>query len=176
METNSQSEKSYNDPVNIFYLANQFYDAYKRCDEYRPIGNGKKENKFVPAYVNLAFSCELYLKALLKLRGRDCKKHSLLNIFNYLEKQDPSITDSIINLSNIVTGYGFSNKGFKFQLGTISETFEKWRYIYEWRTYYLIINAHFFEIFAFSLYQNCEKYINNKNINFADFKNIAVQK
>jgi len=174
MENNALNEKSKDNLNGILDLANQFYKAYQRCDDYKPIGNSKVENIFIPAYVNLAFACELYLKALLKLKGGKNRDHSLLKIFNCLEKQDQSITDTIINLTNTMTGFNFTINGFKFQLGTISNTFEKWRYCYEWHSYYMAINALFFNVFSYALHLICEKYINNKEIDFNKYKNIIT--
>ena len=66
----------YNDfNVSIRNIANDFYSAYKRCiegknphiDEY---GRHVMEVVNVPAIVNAAFACELYLKLLIKSETR----------------------------------------------------------------------------------------------------------
>ena len=176
MVNKASSKKNKGNPSEILDLASQFYKAYLRCSEYKPIGNGKVEDVFIPAYVNLAFACELYLKALLKLKGEKSINHSLLKIFNYLEKQDQSITDAIINLTNTMTSFGFTIDSFKFQLKTISNTFKKWRYCYEWRSNYMVINGLFFNVFSYALYLICEKFINNKELNFDNYKNIISNK
>lgn len=165
-------DKSRNNPKGILELANQFHKAYESCIEFKPIENGKIDHEFVPAYVNLAFACELYLKALLKLKGKESKEHILINIFNHLEALDNSITDDIINISNIMTDLNYSKDGYKSFVKSISNTFKSWRYSYEWSKGIISINAYFFEVFSTALYLISENYINNRQIDYNNYKSI----
>ncbi len=172
MNTFTTEEKSRNTPKGILNLANQFHKAYENCIKYKSIGNGKIENEFIPAYVNLAFACELYLKALLKLKGKGTKGHLLIALFTELEIIDKSISNEIIKLSTIMSGLNYTEEGYKSFLKSISDTFKTWRYSYEWSKGIICINAYFFEVFSTSLYLVSENLINNLNIDYNKYKNI----
>ena len=116
--------------MSIKNIANDFYSAYKRCiegknphiDEY---GRHVMEVVNVPAIVNAAFACELYLKLLIKSETRG---HNLEILYNLLEPSDKykiriSITEKLKRDS--------LEKGFDYYLKVISDDFEYWRYIYE---------------------------------------------
>lgn len=158
-----------NDNVAILELVK---NAYESCIKFKPIGNGKIKHEFIPAYVNLAFACELYLKALLQSRGKETKGHLLIRLFTDLETIDKSVSDDIIKLSNIMSDLNYSEDGYKSFVKSISDTFKTWRYSYEWSKGIISINAYFFEIFSTSLYLVSENIINNLNIDYDKYKNI----
>ena len=172
MKTFTLEGKPRNTPNGILDLAKQFHKAYKSCIKPKPIGNGKIEDEFIPAYVNLAFACELYLKALLKLKGKEKKGHLLIRLFIDLQAIDKSISDDIIKLSNIMSGLNYTEDNYKAFLKSISDTFKTWRYSYEWSKGIMCINAYFFQVFSISLYLVSENIINNLNIDYDKYKNI----
>lgn len=105
-------------------IANDFYLAYKRCtegknphiDEY---GRHVMEVVNVPAIVNAAFACELYLKMLIK--DDTTRGHNLEILFNLLEFDDKDkIRISITEKLNS----DFLEKGFNYYLKGISDDFE----------------------------------------------------
>lgn len=172
MNIYTTEEKSRNTPKGILNLANQFHKAYESCIEFKQIGNGKIEHEFIPAYVNLAFACELYLKALLKTRGKEVKGHLLIDLFTKMETIDNSIIKEIIQLSNIMSDLNYTEDGYKSFVKSISDTFKTWRYSYEWSKGIMCINSYFFEVFSTSLYLVSENIINNLNVDYNKYKNI----
>ena len=114
----------------IIDIATDFYDAYKRCiepknghiDEY-----GRECYKVVnvPAIVNGAFACELYIKAHLP---SDITGHKLKELFDYLpEKTRKEIEKGVfakLKLDN-------NNFNFEDTLSKFSNAFPFWRYIHE---------------------------------------------
>ena len=80
-----------------------------------------------PFYINCLFCCELYLKTLLILDGKDekfCQKkgHKLLNLFNSLKQEDQDQIKSILQIEideNVIE-----------YLDRINDDFIKMRYIY----------------------------------------------
>lgn len=121
----------YNFDVNIQNIADDFYLAYKRCiegknphvDEY---GRHVMEVVNVPALVNAAFACELYLKMLIK--DDTTRGHDLEILFSQLEVDDK---DRIRNIITERLKKGSLEKGFDYYLKGISNDFEFWRYIHE---------------------------------------------
>lgn len=80
-----------------------------------------------PVIVNLAFSCELYLKALMIWRNPDGsfdRGHSLVDLFNGLSDTD----------RNGIKGLyipEFSEWGFDGAIKEFNRLFEDWRYAFE---------------------------------------------
>ncbi len=117
--------------MSIQNIANDFYLAYKRCiegknphiDEY---GRHVIEVVNVPALVNAAFACELYLKMLIK--DDTTRGHDLEILFDQLEVDDK---DKIRNIITERLKKESLEKGFDYYLKGISDDFEFWRYIHE---------------------------------------------
>jgi len=72
--------------------ANAFFEAAKRCGWSRLKGQSPtKENEplLVPEKANMAFACELYLKAIAEATKVDTGKiHDLNKIFGKLQEKD----------------------------------------------------------------------------------------
>ena len=115
--------------VNVLCIADDFKEAYKRCargenlrreDCYRMVA----ECVNIPAIVNGAFACELYLKSITKT---DQCIHKIKELYLMLpaEKQESlrKAMDPIIPKQ-----YGLS---FDECLDDIPNSFVYWRYIYE---------------------------------------------
>lgn len=73
----------YNFDVSIINIADDFFEAYKRCSE----GKNLRFNEYgatvlsvvnLPAIVNAAFASELYLKSMLPKKART---HNLKDLF-----------------------------------------------------------------------------------------------
>lgn len=82
----------------------------------------------VPAVVNSAFACEVFLKLLLEVEQIDIKKeHQLEKLFNQLPEQVKTDIQQ-----STMQKYGTWTDGFGFNLlHQISDAFVKWRYNYE---------------------------------------------
>ena len=80
-----------------------------------------------PYYINCLFSCELYLKALLVLKGLSSEEikscsHNMNSLFNALDEQDQ------INIKNILT-IEIQDNVFDY-LNKIKNDFTNMRYMY----------------------------------------------
>ena len=121
----------YDFDVNIQNIANDFYLAYKRCTEGKDphideCGRHVMEVVNVPALVNAAFACELYLKMLIK--DDTTRGHYLEVLFSQLEVGDKNKIRKIITERLKKESL---EKGFDYYLKGISNDFEFWRYIHE---------------------------------------------
>ncbi len=115
-----------------------------------------------PSVVCLAFSVELYIKALYSalglkpLRNRD--GHNILKLYKALPRtikrqiflhegisQNPFITRGPAILLRRFSGIARDYYGFVRHLGAISDGFEKWRYPYEANTAALHYDSSFAE-------------------------------
>jgi len=115
--------------TNILMQADDFAEAYRRCIQGNsPIyGNGDTIHNVVniPAIVNAAFACELYLKSII---NKKIITHNLLDLYELLN------TDIQLSIA-----YEVNNKlqkrnkeySFKSCLERASNVFEDWRYIFE---------------------------------------------
>lgn len=106
------------DKESLRYNAKSFK---KFADLYFDKPNSNREIG-IPAFVNLAFSIELYLKYLLAESEIEFKTHYLNGLFY---KLNPTTQLEIINI------IGINEKQFKSQLEDHSQLFVDWRYIHD---------------------------------------------
>ena len=116
--------------------------------------NGAKTNDikelrlFVPVAVNCAFSCELFMKAMLPVGTRG---HELKKLFSLLDGVIASgITDGVIKMMQ-ETEPNYSKNDFENDLTTNDEAFDHWRYFHEGR------NSPSFNMKGMYLFQKCVK-------------------
>ena len=121
--------------TNILLQADDFVEAYQRCirgenpevDEY-----GRVHSHFIaiPAVVNAAFACELYLKYLIGLKIEEIspkERHDLKALYFMLDTP----------LQNQIRQYVEANwtqpdgRSFDDLLGRAKDVFVLWRYIFE---------------------------------------------
>lgn len=123
--------RMYDFDVQISKIADDFFEAYKRCCEPKNLhidefGRTIGATINVPAIVNASFACELYLKNILVNSHHN---HNLKLLY-----QDPSLNIQL-ELKTIATQelskMNF-NSDFEEYLNDISESFVSWRYIYEY--------------------------------------------
>jgi HEPN domain-containing protein len=105
----------------IMGIASQFQDASGRCFEKRPLP-GTHRLAPVPAVVCLAFSIELYLKAILSSEGNPQKGHELHKLFIKLSQKSKD---------NICSTLSKPEEEIRTTLTSNSKAFVEWRYIYE---------------------------------------------
>ena len=98
--------------------------AYWEAQDFKDAANAAyKKELYKPVIVNLAFSCELYMKSLLMLKNKGksvIEGHKLNDLFLEL---DNSVQERIIQESCI-------KKWNEFMTDS-SNAFEAWRYYYE---------------------------------------------
>lgn len=118
----------YVDITEMYYTACKFSDCADFC-----IREQEEKETFQylyddPAIVNAAFSCEVFLKLLLRLEQIDCQKsHNLKQLF---EKLPPEIMETV--KYQTIQKYGsWKDLWGRDILSQVSDAFEKWRYIYE---------------------------------------------
>jgi HEPN domain-containing protein len=107
------------------------------CDEIEQVYQSKF-NAITPLVVNLAFTCELYLKALLFItKGESMKRHDLQKLYS---RQTVEVQESIYKeyyalhqTRPVPEKYrGEMNKEiFAAELAEVKDAFEDWRYAYE---------------------------------------------
>lgn len=114
----------------ILQQADDFAEAYRRCilgenphiDNY---GRLCEHVVNVPAVVNAAFSCELYLKCIIDKKVRE---HDLKILFQSLDRSLQEIIADDIDKK--LKGYNKSY-GFNMCLERAANVFEDWRYMHE---------------------------------------------
>lgn len=116
----------------ILDIADDFYEAYKRCGE----GKNPRKDEYgryvtdvvsVPELVNGLFACELYLKSMLpEKRWRGPDGHNLKSLFLLLprDKQGEMIDE-------ISAKYDWEWHSLDESFDLISNGFQFWRYIHE---------------------------------------------
>ena len=102
------------------------YIAYQKACDFLDVANTLDQQegfKVIPTVVNAAFSCELFLKALLIWKQQSAKpirKHSLEDLFSFLDQVEQA---EIKEASQIFDWTVFMQES--------SKAFEKWRYVHE---------------------------------------------
>lgn len=115
--------------TDILLIADDFYDAYKRCHEGKnPVhfdGAIKYSACNVPAIVNGAFALELYFKSMLPPKTRG---HELKELYDNLSSEIKcEIKDAVTShLTKLAWG-----KQFEEYLEDLNNVFVDWRYISE---------------------------------------------
>ena len=111
-----------------------FAECGKHC-EIEPISNEQKAGSFtIAGIVNSAFSCEIFLKTLLVITGSTTPPHGhkLSDLWNDLERQDSSLSESIrLYIQNLFPSKNTNLIDNLLAVDTISDAFYHWRYIYE---------------------------------------------
>ena len=102
------------------------YIAYQKACDFLDVANTlnqQEDFKLIPTVVNAAFSCELFLKALLIWKQQSAKPikiHPLEELFSLLDQVDQA---EIKKASDIFNWSSFMQES--------SKAFEKWRYVHE---------------------------------------------
>lgn len=115
--------------TDIVLIADDFYDAYKRCREGKnPVHMGNRV-KFsachIPAIVNGAFALELYFKSMLP---PETHGHELKKLFDELANDIKlEIKEAVAPLLKRLSW----GKSFEEYLEDINNVFVDWRYISE---------------------------------------------
>ena len=135
----------------MYFIASEFLYAAKRCNEPEVKEIGWSQPFLVPIIVNLAFSCEIFIKTILRNKNLNIpkSKHELFTLF---ERLPVDTKNEIIGLND--------HSNFYSELKSISYTFAKWRYIYEYPL--PSINFGFLFEFAEKLNTHTEKMLNDK--------------
>ena len=102
------------------------YIAYCKAKDFQTVAkalNNEEDFKLIPPVVNAAFTCELYLKALVIWQGRTekpIKEHRLSKLFEMINRND---RDRIIKDARISDWATFMTEA--------DNAFVEWRYIHE---------------------------------------------
>ena len=171
------------EPSHIVQNANEFFEIALKCIPTTK----KQEYLLVPQFVNLAFACELYIKAIAQhetksfAHGRDLKQ-----LYDGLSKPTKeAIAAEFLAAKKVsaeesykrqVKSIGFSIKPrfnndpdapaaeIEFMLPSIANTFPEWRYIFQQIDNLPGICSSFFYDFATALKEYAEKTIPYKSI------------
>ncbi|MBN3490257.1 hypothetical protein JV173_01895 [Acholeplasma equirhinis] len=121
----------------ILFNANEFFEAARRCDF--PKGEVTKDNfpLMIPEFVNRAFACELYIKAIAEFTKVNIKKnHKLDELFKEISDSDQEAIYSLwrtTNGNNMIDS-DYVRKQFWDNLEAITNVFVRFRYAHEWIT------------------------------------------
>lgn len=102
---------------------------------------------FIPSIVNMAFACELYLKALLADGDNEMRGHNLYELFKNLPEKIR------LKITNSVAFYG--DDEFMQQLEIHKYIFQDWRYFYEHKS--TSVDLIFLERLAVTLHDIAEQ-------------------
>ncbi len=105
----------------MFFTAKAFLSAAKRCNEPSFKELGWAHHLIVPIVTNVSFSCELFLKTILREENKFPREHNLHKLFVMLSEKTQK---DIIGEDD--------NEEFISILIQNSCLFEEWRYIYEY--------------------------------------------
>jgi hypothetical protein len=108
--------------VQAVNLSRAFGLASLRCEEQRPLPDGRFEMLAVPAVVCLAFAVEVGVKAMLLKIGASAKGHSLSDLVGKLPMPARQ---------TLVQATGLDEATFASRLSLVGNAFVEWRYIYE---------------------------------------------
>ena len=126
----------YDFSTSIIDTADDFYEAYKRCVE----GKNGHENEDgiwqdsvvnIPAIVNGAFACELYIKSLLPEEEHRKMRHHIKVGYSKLSLNHQENIKTNVLKNPIVEQLG----GFDICLSALATCFERWRYIFEYKDF-----------------------------------------
>ena len=124
------SDTLYDLQTNILLQADDFAEAYKRCREGKNPRRDEHERLCcscvnIPAIVNAAFACELYLKSLLTNPPK--KEHNISKLFCLLPEDIEQTIRNYVN--DQFKGHPVYN--FDYCIERAGDAFVNWRYIFE---------------------------------------------
>lgn len=120
--------------------------------------NYKDFSLIIPAMVNGAFACELFLKSLFT---NEVRGHKLDELLSKLEKEDKITYDLIVSrcilaLNASLNNQKYDNAAFINELNTVSNLFVELRYFYEPTQNSKSYNIDFIRVFVGVLENICE--------------------
>lgn len=102
----------------------KFYDCAIMCQDVHEL---REHFDFkVPEIVNMAFSCEVFLKTIIVIEGKKVKGHKLKELWNEL---NPCYAQMIMDELKSVTE--LEQDDILASIENISNAFAEWRYLYE---------------------------------------------
>lgn len=156
MNNANKLPKGQYDPLKMVQTGDLFFDASVRCLEQRKISENSFEMLMVPAIVNKALSCEIFLKALLIHQGimPSGKGNDLHNLLELWKQLPGDIKSKILQTCHYDANEG---SAFEKNLEPIALAFFDWRYIYEYET--INLNLQFLDIVATALQETADNII-----------------
>ena len=136
-------------------FSHSFRTLFEKHMQGRITMNYKDFSLVIPAMVNGAFACELFLKSLFT---KEVHGHKLDELLTKLEKEDKATYDLIVYrcISNLnVSNNKYDKVSFMNELNTISNSFVEIRYFYE-ATSSKSYNLDFIRVFVGVLESVCE--------------------
>lgn len=121
--------------------------------------------RIYPFIVNKAFSCEVYLKLLLKTYNFDIyslKHYERHNLFILYQNATAEFKEDMLNYFSKTYGEEVNKEFIENQIHNISNAFKHWRYIYDHVNEFNEINNGFLNIFCNYLDDYCIKTIYEK--------------
>lgn len=153
-----------------YIQARSFLFAAERCGRIEEcVESGMPQALIIPEYVNIAFSCELYLKTLLYKESESIQNHNLSELFMQLD----------IGLSNRISlSLNMDKEKINSLLVQYKNLFIKMRYQYEKPQENLSVPLQFFYELTKSLDQIAREIIDiepypSTNVNSDTFYNIT---
>ena len=146
---------SYDDGLTF---AHSFRVLLEKHMQSRVTMNYKDFSLIIPAMVNGAFACELFLKSLFT---NEVHGHKLDELLSKLEKEDKSTHDVIVSrcisaLNSSSNNTTYDDTSFINDLNTISNLFVEIRYFYEPAMHTKTYNLAFIGVFVGVLESVCE--------------------
>lgn len=151
MKMNKKECQIPNKSKRCYIQARSFLFAAERCGCVEEcVESGMPQILIIPEYVNIAFSCELYLKTLLYKESESIKNHKLSELFTQLD----------IGISNrIALSLNLDIEKINSLLGQYENLFVKMRYQYEKPQENLSVPLQFFYNLTKSLDQIAQEII-----------------
>lgn len=141
--------------INMYTTARQFRNAIA-SDELLNFGKKGFINKIFPFVVNKTFSCEVYLKMIIKNNGDTYENvHNLLDLYRLSKIQSDFESSVMENVKKFKIDYNLEQ--LNKDLENLSSAFVKWRYIYEYSD--LCVSKGVLNIFNDYLDNYCKKII-----------------
>lgn len=80
----------------------------------------------VPEIVNMAFACEVFLKTLIVLDGKEQRGHQIKVLWDALDTEN-----RVAIVERIIDGTNVKEEEIAERIDDISNSFTEWRYLYE---------------------------------------------
>ncbi|MHB8064340.1 MAG: hypothetical protein ACYDG2_17200 [Ruminiclostridium sp.] len=130
-QINKMADQSPEKRKRCYIQARGFFFAAKRCGRVEICEeSGSPQYLPIPEYVNIAFSCELYLKALLYRDDEIINGHSLLDLFSRLDVASRHRVSEILKIDeaqikNLLEQHSnlFRNMRYRFEYPQYSGSF-----------------------------------------------------
>ena len=160
----------------IFYAALQFHNSFtllcQQANEAAETDDRERLGLIVPAIVQGALACELYMKGMM---NKEIKRHKLNYLFDELDSDIQRFISTLVITVQKEKDTSYDDTKFRDDLQKYGDIFVDWRYFYE-PDHGNEVNINFIKDLVTVLKSCAEFYSKGVDFNLIQYENMQIEK